>query len=97
MPWQKQESHADSILGLPQQTLDYNLAVEEQRNLMAEKESPRVEEKVKDPEDRRDPKLRQGLMQNHRPRDLSGEDLAGLLEKGIEPHQSAFAVAKWAA
>ena len=54
-----------------------NLALEEQRNLKAEKESPRVEEKVKDPEDRHDPKLKQGLMQNpHRP--LSRERLIEL-------------------
>ena len=74
--------------------MDHNLALEEQRNLKAEKESPRAEEKVNDPEDRRDPKRRQGLMQNHHPHDLSGEDLTGLLEKGIDPHQFAFAVAK---
>ena len=59
----------------------------------AEKESPRVEEKVKDLKDHHDLKPKPGLMQNH-PHDLSGGDLTGLLEKGIEPHQFAFAVAK---
>ena len=79
-----------------QRTVDHNLALEEQRNLKAEKENPRVEEKVKDPKDRRDPRLKLGRMQDHHPHDLYGEDLTGLLEKGTEPHRSAFAVAKLA-
>ena len=68
----------------------------EQRNLTAEKESLRAEEKVKDPKDRHDPRLKLGRMQDHHPHDPYGEDLIGLLEKGTEPHQSAFAVARLA-
>ena len=76
--------------------MDHNLALEEQENQTAVKESPKAEVRVNDPKDHHDPKREQGLTpkaNHHHPHDLHGGDLIDRPES-LGPHRSAFAVAK---